>query len=110
MVRAWIAAFALLTVCLTPAAGQETPDPESGLQTNSSSNVSAPDATPSAPVQPPVEPIPATRPNGIPGGGDPPGWFWVRADYLGWWLTGAQLPPLITTGPSGTPRPQAGVL
>jgi hypothetical protein len=28
---------------------------------------------------------------------DSPGRYWVRAEYLAWWLPGAQSPPLITT-------------
>jgi hypothetical protein len=40
----------------------------------------------------------------------PPGRFWLRADYLMWWTSGTQLPPLVTTGPQGTPVSQAGVL
>jgi hypothetical protein len=40
----------------------------------------------------------------------PEGRYWVRGDYLLWWLKGAPLPPLVTTSPPGTPRPQAGVL
>ncbi len=40
----------------------------------------------------------------------PEGKYWVQADYLLWWLKSAPIPPLITTSPVGTPRPQAGVL
>lgn len=36
--------------------------------------------------------------------------FYVRAEYLAWWFTGDSLPPLVTTSPASTPRPQAGVL
>jgi hypothetical protein len=35
---------------------------------------------------------------------------WVRADYLLWSTEGMNLPPLVTTSPSGTPRSMAGVL
>ncbi len=41
------------------------------------------------------------------------GWpevLWVDLDYLVWWTRGAQLPPLVTTSPSGTPADAAGVL
>ena len=40
----------------------------------------------------------------------PPERFWVRADYLMWWLSGVQLPPLVTGSPPNTPQSQAGVL
>jgi len=40
----------------------------------------------------------------------PPGRFWVRADWLMWWTSGENLPPLVTTSPQGTPQAQAGVL
>lgn len=35
---------------------------------------------------------------------------WVRADYLLWSTEGMDLPPLVTTSPTGTPRSMAGVL
>lgn len=28
----------------------------------------------------------------------PPGRYWLRADYLMWWTSGTQLPPLVTNG------------
>ncbi len=40
----------------------------------------------------------------------PPGRHWVRAEYLGWWIGGAETPPLITTSPEGTLREDAGVI
>jgi len=40
----------------------------------------------------------------------PPGRFWLRADYLMWQTSGVRLPPLVTTGPQGTPSSLAGVL
>jgi hypothetical protein len=40
----------------------------------------------------------------------PPGRFWIRADYISWWTSGAFLPPLVTTSPAGTPIADAGVL
>jgi hypothetical protein len=40
----------------------------------------------------------------------PSGRFWIRGEYLLWWTKGDSLPPLVTTSPTGTPRPQAGVL
>jgi hypothetical protein len=39
-----------------------------------------------------------------------PGRVWAEAEYLLWWARGSRLPPLITTGPPGTPLEQAGVL
>jgi hypothetical protein len=38
------------------------------------------------------------------------GRLWVRGEYLLWWLKGSNLPPLVTTSPSGTPSNNAGVL
>lgn len=35
---------------------------------------------------------------------------WARAEYIFWWVQGANLPPLVTTSPPGTPQGQAGVL
>ena len=43
------------------------------------------------------------RPNSAPDG-------WVRAEGLMWWTNGTDLPPLVTTSPSGTPIGEAGVL
>ncbi|MGD9719885.1 MAG: BBP7 family outer membrane beta-barrel protein [Pirellulales bacterium] len=43
------------------------------------------------------------------GCGPVPG-FWGRAEYLYWWVRGAETPPLVTTSPDGTPPLQAGVL
>jgi Putative beta barrel porin-7 (BBP7) len=40
----------------------------------------------------------------------PPGQWWVRAEYLQWWLQGAHLPPLVTASPPGTPVAAAGTL
>lgn len=40
----------------------------------------------------------------------PPGWFWVRGEYLVWWADGMPLPPLITGSSPGTPAGDAGVL
>ena len=28
----------------------------------------------------------------------PPGWLWLRGEYLAWWTKGMYLPPLVTTG------------
>ncbi len=38
-----------------------------------------------------------------------PQWY-GQADFLIWWTQGNRVPPLVTTSPNGTPRPQAGVL
>ncbi|REK10224.1 MAG: hypothetical protein DWQ37_16580 [Planctomycetota bacterium] len=47
------------------------------------------------------------------GGGDcgwfPPGFF-GRAEYIAFWVRGANTPPLVTTSPPGTPVGSAGVL
>ncbi len=40
----------------------------------------------------------------------PPGDCWVRAEYLAWWMQGANTPPLVTQGPTGTNPPDAGVI
>ena len=40
----------------------------------------------------------------------PPGWLWLRGEYLLWWAKGMETPPLVTTSPAGTPASQAGVL
>jgi len=38
------------------------------------------------------------------------GGMYVRGEYLAWNMSGMNLPPLVTTSPTGTLRPQAGVL
>ena len=40
----------------------------------------------------------------------PPGYCWVRAEYLAWWMQGADTPPLVTQSPPGTDLPDAGVI
>ena len=40
----------------------------------------------------------------------PPGWLWLRGEYLAWFADGMDLPPLVTTSPAGTPAGDAGVL
>ncbi|MCC7086094.1 MAG: BBP7 family outer membrane beta-barrel protein [Pirellulales bacterium] len=43
----------------------------------------------------------------------PPGYsgnYYVRGEYLLWWLSGDKYSPLVTTSPSNTPQAQAGVL
>ena len=40
----------------------------------------------------------------------PPGRYWVRGDWMMWWTSGENLPPLVTTSPKGTSQDQAGVL
>ena len=37
------------------------------------------------------------------------GW-WARGEYLMWWMSGAIVPPLVTTSPNNTPITEAGVL
>lgn len=36
--------------------------------------------------------------------------YYVRGEYLHWWVSGDDTPPLVTTSPPGTPRIDAGVL
>jgi hypothetical protein len=36
--------------------------------------------------------------------------MWLDVDYLGFWVKGNHVPPLVTTSPIGTPQAQAGVL
>ena len=36
--------------------------------------------------------------------------LWTNFDYLGFWVKGNHVPPLVTTSPIGTPQSQAGVL
>ncbi|MGA2799539.1 MAG: BBP7 family outer membrane beta-barrel protein, partial [Thermoguttaceae bacterium] len=40
----------------------------------------------------------------------PPGRYWIRGDWMMWWTSGSNLPPLVTTSPQGTLQNQAGVL
>lgn len=40
----------------------------------------------------------------------PPGWLWLRGEYLLWFSQGMDTPPLVTTSPAGTPPGEAGVL
>jgi hypothetical protein len=40
----------------------------------------------------------------------PDKWVYFDADYLLWWVRGAQLPPLVTSSPQGTAIQDAGVL
>lgn len=35
---------------------------------------------------------------------------WVGVEALGWAISGQSVPPLVTSSPAGTPRPQAGVI
>ena len=51
---------------------------------------------------------PPTPPQGTSFGN--PHWYWVRAEYLSWWTSGMDLPPLVTTSPAGTDQSEAGVL
>jgi hypothetical protein len=41
---------------------------------------------------------------------DSGGPLWFRGEFLMWWTKSADLPPLVTTSPAGTPQAQAGVL
>jgi hypothetical protein len=35
---------------------------------------------------------------------------WFRAEFINWWVSGLDAPPLVSTSPSGTARASAGVL
>lgn len=110
MVRAWIPALALLAACGAPAPGQETTATESGWRSTQPSTAEAAGVSSLGdPDKPPGDPV---VPKVVDGGAGPatPDRFWVRADYLGWWLTGSRLPPLATASPPGTPRAQSGLL
>lgn len=36
--------------------------------------------------------------------------YYVRGEYLMWWMSGAKVPSLLTTSPTGTPIADAGIL
>ncbi len=40
----------------------------------------------------------------------PPGWLWVRGEYLLWWADGMRIPALVTGSTDGTAAADAGVL
>src|SRR5262245_44853218 len=83
----------LMVVALAPAAWAQPP---------------AGDAP--APCGPALCPTPeVAAPAGDPVG-DRPGRVWLEAEALLWWMRGADLPPLVTTSPPGTPLTRAGVL
>jgi Putative beta barrel porin-7 (BBP7) len=98
MVRTRIPSVAVLAVLVTAAMGAETPSSDKPVPSTSSPE---PGQATVDPVSTPPEVGPVSSAHN---------WYWVRADYLGWWLTGSRLPPLVTTSPPGTPRDQAGVL
>ncbi len=39
-----------------------------------------------------------------------PEWIWLRGEYLHWWTSGLDLPPLVTTSTAGTGQADAGVV
>src|SRR5262245_35359868 len=39
-----------------------------------------------------------------------PNRIWVDTEVLLWWMSGARVPPLLTSSPPGTPRSSVGVL
>jgi len=98
MVRAWLLTIALLVVLGSAAVGEEPKASD-----KSASTIPARDPG-EAKIDPGSTPLDATS--------EPPthGRYWFRVDYLGWWLTGSHLPPLITASPPGTARTQSGVL
>jgi Putative beta barrel porin-7 (BBP7) len=98
MARTRIPAIALLAMLASATMGAEPKASDKPVPSTASPE---PGQAPVDPVSTPPEagPVPSAH-NG----------YWIRADYLGWWLTGSQLPPLVTASPPGTPRAQAGVL
>jgi hypothetical protein len=96
-----------------PPANQKTdkvlPQPETGSSGVAPKKTDAVDAKYVVPQQ---SCVPSCEWNGCP---YPPGCAWVDAEFLLWWTRGVQLPPLLTTSPTGTPAsvngiPTAGVL
>jgi Putative beta barrel porin-7 (BBP7) len=104
MVRIRALAIALFGL-LSPAAIGQMPK---------SSDTARPVATvtvgPFAPGELPADQCLPSPPLATVIGSGPQDRFWFQADYLAWRLSGAQLPPLVTASPPGTPRAQAGVL
>src|SRR5262245_48917534 len=98
MLRTRIPAFALLTVLGSVAIGEE---PKGSDNSTASAASPEPGKATVDPVSMPPEATPAPSAHN---------WYWIRADYLGWWLTGSRLPLLVTSSPPGTPRSQAGVI
>jgi hypothetical protein len=47
---------------------------------------------------------------GVPSPGYCNGYWWVRPEYLLWWVEGFRVPPLVTSSPVGTDRELAGLL
>lgn len=78
------------------------PKPSPSIQTPASNMLTQPGpcATPAANA--------CCEPCCVPCG--PPGRFWIDAGWIYWTTSGQNTPPLITTAPVGTARPQAGAL
>src|SRR5262249_9447471 len=98
MARAWISTLSLLAVLGLAAAGEQpkaSEKPATSAPTRDSEEATV------NPVPTPVDVAPAPSNHNQ---------FWFGVDYLGWWLTGSHLPPLITASPPDTSRTQSGVL
>jgi Putative beta barrel porin-7 (BBP7) len=98
MFRTWIPAIILLAVLGSAAFGEE---PKASDKPVTSAPTRDPGEATVTPVPTPVDAIPAPSNHNQ---------FWFGVDYLGWWLTGSHLPPLLTASPPGTSRTQSGVL
>jgi hypothetical protein len=98
MSRKWIQAFIALATIVSPAPGQSGQSHYNPVYARQEQGAGW------AVVGPSVESGLTSSETAAPS------YYWFRAEYLGWWLTGSELPPLITASPAGTPRAQAGVL
>jgi hypothetical protein len=110
MVRIWIPPFALLIMSGALAVGQDQAS-NTGWEAKTSPTSAGAllSDSPPDPTKPRVE-LNLAQPSDRAAPPAAADWFWARADYLGWWLTGSRLPPFVTASPPGTPRSQAGVL
>jgi hypothetical protein len=105
MVRTWTLTFAIVAAFGSTAIGQSSPPAADSTaravhplyvpKPDSCALIVEPSATPSLALV-------TYRPQQY--------WFWAQVDYLGWFLNGSQLPPLVTASPPGMARAQAGVL
>ncbi len=124
--RAMPAAVVQQAAAMQPAAPPATP-PVPALPATSAPPVAAVPAGPATPAaQPAILPAApggscgctqaATAPTcncnpcNATGPCGPAGRVWADAELLLWWTRGMNVPPLITSSPSGTPRDLAGVI
>ncbi len=82
------------------------------LATVSLAQAQTPLPAPTPELAPPVlEPGPAPEaPLPAAGPDEPPGRYWLGAEYAMFWMRGQSLPPLVTTSPAGTASGNAGLL